>query len=127
MLAPMRPDRLARTLAALRRWGLTPAGACAVAAIRHPDREAIVDDRGAVSFGALQHRTNALARALRAVGVAEGDTVAVMRANHRGFIEATVAACKPGAHLLCLDTELPPGRGTDVLGGGRPAAVIHDV
>ena len=126
MIHATRPDRLARTLAVLRRWGLTPAGACAVAAIRHPDRAAVVDERGAVSFGQLQHRTNALARALRKAGVADGDTVAVMCANRRGFIEAIVAASKLGVHLLCLDTELPPGRVTDVLGRGRPAAVIHD-
>jgi non-ribosomal peptide synthetase component E (peptide arylation enzyme) len=88
MLHATRPDRLARTLAVLRRWGLTPAGACAVAAIRHPDRAAVVDARGAVSFGQLQHRTNALARALRKAGVAEDNTVAVMCANHRGFIKA---------------------------------------
>jgi hypothetical protein len=65
MLAPMRPDKLMRTLAVLRRWGLTPAAAYGVAAICHPERTAIIDERGALTFGEVQRRTNALARLSR--------------------------------------------------------------
>ena len=61
MLAPTRPDKAVRSLAALRRWGPTSAAAYLGAAIRHPDRTAIVDERGTLTFGEVHKRTNALA------------------------------------------------------------------
>ncbi len=46
MLAPSRPDKTLRSLVALQRWGPTPAAAYTGAAIRYPDRVALVDERG---------------------------------------------------------------------------------
>ena len=46
MIQPMRPDKAVRSLLALRRWGPTPAAAYTSSAVRYPDRQAIVDDRG---------------------------------------------------------------------------------
>ena len=43
-------------------------------------------------------------RALATPGVKEGDGVAIMCRNHRGFIDATVACSKLGAHALYLNT-----------------------
>lgn len=126
MLAPMRPDKLMRTLAVLRRWGLTPAAAHGVAAIRHPERTAIIDERGALTFREVQRRTNALAQGLRAAGVGEQDAVGIMCRNHRGFIEATVACSKLGANVLYLDTALAAPRITDFLQRANLAALIYD-
>jgi AcrR family transcriptional regulator len=86
MPRPTRPDKLLRALVVLRRWGLTPAAVYGVAANLCPERAAIVDELGALSFEQVNRRTNALARALRAAGVGEHDTVAIMCRNHRGFI-----------------------------------------
>jgi len=59
MFSPTRPSRAVRALAAFRRWGPTPAASYAIAAVRFPDRRAIVDDRGTVTFAEVQRRTNA--------------------------------------------------------------------
>ena len=115
MLAPTRPDKAVRSLAALRRWGPTSAAAYLGAAIRHPDRTAIVDERGTLTFGEVHKRTNALATGLQQSGVGEGDGIAIMCRNHRGFIEATVACSKLGANALYLNTAFASPQIADVV------------
>ncbi|MGO9320278.1 MAG: acyl-CoA synthetase [Solirubrobacteraceae bacterium] len=126
MFEPMRPDRVVQSLTALRRWGATPAGAYSGAAARYPDRVALIDERGALSFDQLHRRTNALARELRKAGISEGDGVAIMCRNHRGFIEATIACSKLGAGALYLNTAFAGPQITDVLAREDPVAVIYD-
>ncbi len=126
MFEPLRPDRVVQSLVALRRWGATPAGAYSGAAARYPDRAALVDERGVLSFAQLHLRTNALAHELRKAGIAEGDGVAIMCRNHRGFIEATVACSKLGAGALYLNTAFAGPQITDVLAREDPVAVIYD-
>jgi acyl-CoA synthetase (AMP-forming)/AMP-acid ligase II len=126
MARPVRPDRLVRSLGQLRRWGPTSAGAYSGGAISHPQRTAIVDERGTLTFAEVNRRTNALAHELKAAGVGAGDGVAVMCRNHRGFIEATVACSKLGAGLLYLNTAFAGPQITDVLEREGPVAVIYD-
>ena len=126
MFEPLRPDRVLQSLVALRRWGATPAGAYSGAAARHPDRAALVDERGVLSFAQLHARTNALAHELRKAGIAEGQGVAIMCRNHRGFIEATVACSKLGAGALYLNTAFAGPQITDVLAREDPVAIIYD-
>jgi fatty-acyl-CoA synthase len=126
MLKPTRPDRALRSAAALRRWGPTPAAAYAGAAIRYPDRAALVDDRGTLTFAEVQRRTNALAAELARAGIGEGDGVAIMCRNHRGFVEATVACAKLGASALYLNTAFAAPQLADVLAREQPTAVIYD-
>src|SRR6516165_6528474 len=82
MIAPTRPDKVVRSLAALRRWGPTAAAAYAGSAVRYPDKSAIVDDKGTLTFAEVHRRTNALAHALREAGICEQDGVAIMCRNH---------------------------------------------
>ncbi len=126
MFEPLRPDRVLQSLVALRRWGATPAGAYSGAAARHPDRPALIDERGVLSFAQVHRRTNALAHELRKAGIGEGDGVAIMCRNHRGFVEATVACSKLGAGALYLNTAFAGPQITDVLAREDPAAVIYD-
>jgi acyl-CoA synthetase (AMP-forming)/AMP-acid ligase II len=126
MFEPLRPDRVLQSLVALRRWGATPAGAYSGAAARHPDRLALVDERGALSFAQVNRRTNALAHELRKAGISEGDGVAIMCRNHRGFIEATVACSKLGAGALYLNTAFAGPQIADVLAREDPMAVVYD-
>jgi acyl-CoA synthetase (AMP-forming)/AMP-acid ligase II len=126
MFVPTRPDKVLRSLDALRRWGPTPAAAYTSSAIRYPDRLAIVDERGSLTFAEVDRRTNALARALSGAGVKEGDGVAIMCRNHRGFIEASVACSKLGAGALYLNTSFAGPQITDVLKREGPSAVIYD-
>ena len=126
ILAPTRPDKAVRSLAALRRWGPTSAAAYLGAAIRHPDRTAIIDERGTLTFGEVHKRTNALATGLQQSGVGEGDGIAIMCRNHRGFIEATVACSKLGANALYLNTAFAGPQIADVVQREVPVAVIYD-
>jgi fatty-acyl-CoA synthase len=126
MAAPTRPDKAVRSLAALHRWGPTPAAAYLGAAIRYPDRLAIADERGTLTFAEVHSRTNALARELAAAGISEGDGVAIMCRNHRGFVESTVACSKLGATALYLNTAFAGPQITDVLAREQAAAVIYD-
>jgi acyl-CoA synthetase (AMP-forming)/AMP-acid ligase II len=126
MIRPERPDRTLRSLGTLRRWGSSSAAAYTIAAIRYPDRLAIVDERGTLTFAEVDNRTNALARALAATGVREQDGVAIMCRNHRGFIEATVACSKLGAGVLYLNTAFAGPQITDVLRREAPVALVYD-
>ena len=88
LLRPERPDRLLRGLRQVSRYGPTPAAGFVSASIRFPDRDAIIDEAGTLSFGEVNRRTDALTNALAARGVRSGDGVAIMCRNHRGFVEA---------------------------------------
>ena len=104
-LVTLDPPRTAiAVVRAIRRHG-TLGGATGVAAARHGDRLAIVDERGSLTFAELDARTNALANALIARGLRAGDGVAILARNHRGFVEATFGGAKAGARLIYLNTD----------------------
>lgn len=126
MVAPVRPDRAVRSIVALKQWGPTPAAAYTGSAARFPKRAAIVDERGTLTFEEVHRRTNALAHELRAAGIKEGDGVAIMCRNHRGFIEATVACSKLGVSALYLNTAFAGPQIADVLRREDPAGLIYD-
>jgi acyl-CoA synthetase (AMP-forming)/AMP-acid ligase II len=126
MVQPMRPDKVVRTLAALRRWGPTPAAAYIASAIRYPERQALVDEKGTLTFAEVDRRTNALARALRKAGIREQDSVAIMCRNHRGFVEATIACSKLGTGALYLNTAFAGPQIADVMRREDPMALIYD-
>jgi acyl-CoA synthetase (AMP-forming)/AMP-acid ligase II len=126
IVQPERLDKALRAAVALRRWGPSSPAAYLGGTARFPDRTAIVDDRGAVSFREVNARTNALANSLREAGVGEGDDVAIMCRNHRGFVEATVACAKLGAGALYLNTAFAAPQIADVLRREDPLAVIYD-
>jgi fatty-acyl-CoA synthase len=120
------PSVLAAVGKALRAWGTGPAGGFVAMALRDPDRVGLVDERGSLTFDEMHRRTNALARALAERGVAEGDSVAVMCRNHRGFVDACVATAKLGADILLLNTAFAGPQLVDVLDREGPTVVIHD-
>jgi acyl-CoA synthetase (AMP-forming)/AMP-acid ligase II len=136
MITPTRPDKLVRLLGTLRRWGPTPAAAYTASAIRHPDRLALVDERGALTFGEVEVRTNALAHELSAAGIGEAahpagadggqDSVAIMCRNHRGFIEATIACSKLGVSVLYLNTAFAGPQIAEVIKREGPVGLIYD-
>ena len=126
VIRPMRPDKLARVARELARWGASPAGGISAAAITHTDDEMLIDEEGSVTFGEMQRRSNALARAFRERGVRPGDGVAVMARNHRGFIDATLAASKLGANVLYMNTAFSGPQLVDVMEREGPAALVYD-
>jgi fatty-acyl-CoA synthase len=121
-----RPDRALRTAISLIRWGVTPAAGYEASAARYPDEVALIDELGQLTFREIQQRTNALAHALADDGVNEGDSVAIMARNHRGFVEAVVACSKLGAHALFLNTSFSGPQLADVADREKPKAIIYD-
>ena len=115
--------RMARTLLA---WGTGPAGGFTTLAQRDPHRVGLVDELGELTFLEVHRRSNALADSFRSRGVRAGDGVAIMCRNHRGFVEASIAAAKLGADLLYLNTAFAGPQLVDVLERERPALVVHD-
>src|SRR5215212_8527521 len=121
-----RPDEALKAAQALLERQMTPAGGFVVSAIRYPDEPAIVDELGTLTFGEVDRRTNALARAFRENGVEEGDGVAIMCRDHRWFIEATVALSKIGANALYYNTQFAGPQLEAVTEREQPAAIVYD-
>jgi acyl-CoA synthetase (AMP-forming)/AMP-acid ligase II len=126
VVRPMRPDRLLKVLQTLVRWGRSPAAGTISLADRYPDETAIIDELGKLTYAELHIRTNALAHSLSDVGIVEGDGVAIMCRNHRGFIEATVAVSKLGADALYLNTAFAGPQLAEVVGREKPKAIVYD-
>ncbi|HWF50571.1 MAG TPA: acyl-CoA synthetase [Solirubrobacteraceae bacterium] len=126
LVAPTMPDRLVKAGVALWRFGPTPAAACVASAARYPDDLAVIDERGQITYRELHERTNALAHSLADQGLGEGDNVALLSRNHRGFVEATVACSKLGAHVLYLNTGFATPQIAEVVEREQAAAIIYD-
>jgi acyl-CoA synthetase (AMP-forming)/AMP-acid ligase II len=126
MIRPVRPDRFARGVRELIRWGASPSAGIATAAIANPHESAVLDEAGSLTFSQLHHRSNALARGLRDTGVREGDGIAIMCRNHRGFLDATLACSKLGAHGLYLNTAFAGPQLAEVTEREDPVALIYD-
>ena len=126
VIRPIRPDKLARVAITMARWGRGPAAGYITAAIVSPHAPAIVDDLGMLTFGEVDSRTNRLANSLSDAGISEGDGVGIMCRNHRGFVEATVAVAKLGAHALYLNTAFAGPQLTEVVKRERPVAIVYD-
>lgn len=126
VIRPYGPRTLVDLGRVVLRWGTGPAGGFASLAARAPHQVGLVDELGELTWGELHRRTNSLARALAARGVREGDSVAVMCRNHRGFVDASIAVAKLGADILYLNTAFAGPQLVDVLRREAPSMVIHD-
>ena len=126
VIHPYPPSVLAGIVRSLRDWGMGPAGGFTTLAVRAPDQVGVIDELGELTFGQLHERSNALARGLRELGVGEGDSVAVLCRNHRGFLDATLAVAKLGADLLYLNTAFAAPQLGEVCEREDPAAIIYD-
>ena len=126
VLRPVRPDKLARMTATLARWGATPATGIAAAAIHYPDEVSLIDERGSLTFEQLHCRSNALADSFAERGLGPGKGIGIMCRNHRGFVEATLAASKLGASTLYLNTMFSGPQLADVMKREGPELLVYD-
>lgn len=126
IVRPYSPVVLAGMLKTLKQWGTAPAGGFKTMALRRPDRTAVIDELGSLTYGEVHDRTNRLANALAKRGVKTGDGVAVMCRNHRGFIEASIAISKLGADVLYLNTAFAGPQLADVVEREQPRVVVYD-
>jgi fatty-acyl-CoA synthase len=121
-----RPDKSAKVVSAFIRWGASPALGITTASIHFPHETALIDERGSLTFEQLQRRSNALAHAFERMGIGYGDGIGIMCRNHRGFIEATLAAAKLGASALYLNTMFAGPQLAEVTRREGPKALVYD-
>jgi acyl-CoA synthetase (AMP-forming)/AMP-acid ligase II len=98
------PQNIAAMVADIRRWGefgMMPA----LNARRTPNRAAIIDDDGEITFAELDEAAHAVANGLLAMGVKGGDGVAILARNHRWFLIAVYGAARVGARIILLNSE----------------------
>lgn len=109
LLVPGHPLRTARQLHTLMHWGTSLAGELVSASARSPDRTALIDESGTLTYAELNDRTDRLAAALIPEGNGRRLRVGLVCRNHRGLVEALVACSKRGAEVVLLNTGLGAG------------------
>ncbi len=103
---PLDPRANAQLIAALTRWGTTPALGYAGGSARHPDEVAVIDlddDLRSVTFQEIEHRTRAAATALAQQGFGPGVRVGLLGRNSRAYTEAMAAIARTGADTYYLN------------------------
>ena len=119
------PWRAAGRLRGLATYG--PVGGPVIeGAGRHPDRIALVDDRGPLTYLQLHRRSDAAAWAWRERGIAEGATVGILCRNHRGFVDAALACAKVGARATYLNYDFSARQLADVCAREGVELLVHD-
>ena len=126
LLRPTRPDRLLGMALAVARWGVTPATGYAAGAARHPDRVALIDDDGPLTWRDVDCRTDRIAGELSARGVRDGDVAGLLARNGRGFVEAAVALAKCGADVIYLNTGSSAPQLAEILDREQAQTLVHD-
>jgi fatty-acyl-CoA synthase len=98
------PQNYAALAADLRKWGefgMLPA----LNARRTPNRAALIDEDGELSYRELDEAVHAVANGLIEKGVRGGDGVAILARNHRWFVIANYCAARAGARIILLNSE----------------------
>ena len=123
---PVRPNRVVRAVRALRQ-SPGPAMAGAIAAARYPNRPAVVDERGGLTFAELDEQCRRIAASLESeYGVGPDRGLAVMCRNHHGFVLSALAASRLGADLLLLNTDFSAPQLAQSLAPYKLGAIVHD-
>ena len=127
LMRPVRPDRVVRASLASTRFGATPASVAAAAAALYGDRPAIIDELGTLTFSELDLQSRALAAAMHGhFDLGCGARVAIMCRNHRGFVQAEVAATRLGCDVVPLNGDFAGPQLADVLAREGITAAVHD-
>ena len=126
MVRPTRPDRLAGAAAALFRHGFGLAAGVAAGAALHPDRPAVIDDDGSMTYAELDRLVDAVAGSLARRGVGPDFPVGILCRNHRGFIATMVAAGRLGADVVYLNTGFAGPQLADSVEGEQVALLVYD-
>jgi acyl-CoA synthetase (AMP-forming)/AMP-acid ligase II len=103
LLDPGPPARVFRQLLSLRRWGFGLAGELRQAAARDPDRVAVIDDDGFLTYAQLLDLAQHLVGVL---DVEAGDRVGLLSRNSAAMVAAMVGVTSAGADPVLLNTGL---------------------
>jgi fatty-acyl-CoA synthase len=125
LLRPMSPLALAAILRAVSDYGELGAAAT-LAAVRHRDAVGLIDERGPLTFGDLDARSNAVANEWRRAGLRPGSTIAILARNHRGLLDALFAGTKTGARIVLLNTDFGSDQIRDVIAREGAELLVYD-
>jgi fatty-acyl-CoA synthase len=95
-------------------------------AARQGARPALRDADRTLNYAALEERCARAAGALRALGLARGERVALLLGNRSVTLEAVFAAARLGAIAVPLNTRLAPPELAEQLDDCRPAVLLHE-
>lgn len=126
LLRPQPPLALLHGALAVVRDGVSPAAAYAYGAARHPDRAALVDDRGTVTFAEAAERSGDLAARLAGAGVSAGDPVALLCRNHRTTVLTVAALASLGADVVLLNAAAAPAEVAEAAHTAGATLLVHD-
>ena len=125
LLRPMSPLELPALVRAVHHYGELGA-AVTLAAVRYRDAVALIDERGPLTFGDLDARSNALANEWRRAGLTPGSTIAILARNHRGLLDALFAATKSGVRIVLLNTDFGSNQIHDVVVREGAELLVYD-
>jgi amino acid adenylation domain-containing protein len=87
---------------------------------RFPNKPAVIDKQGAVTYQELESRSNQLANYLRSSGIQSEDVVAIYAHRSATLVCALLGVLKAGASFLLLDPAYPATRLIDCLELAKP-------
>lgn len=126
MIAPMRPDKYLRQAAVIRQQGANAMTGIGLSAARSPHAVGLIDERGSLTWSALDQRSDAAAVALGELLGDRSGTLAILCRNHRGLVETLSAAARTGADALLLNTGFSGPQLGDVLARENASLVVYD-
>ena len=91
---------------------------------RHPDKPAIIFENEAISFAVLDRRSDRMANALGANGLAVGDRVVLYVGNSLALVEAAVGVWKAGGVVVPASTWLTGPELRYMVEDCRPFAIV---
>lgn len=125
LIDPMRPWDGLRALRISRRAG--PFAAMLDRPVRrYPNRIAVIDDRGATSFGELDDLANGLANALTEIGIESGSVLGIVCRDHREVVLTAVACGRRGVRVVFMNTGMAATQMADVARREGITAVMVD-
>jgi len=105
---------------------LTPLAFLERIALTFPDRTAVVDGDGRLTWAEVRERVRRLAMALQASGIERGDRVAFLAPNVGELLEAHYGVPRAGAVLVAINTRLMPEEISYILGHSGARILVVD-
>ncbi|WP_448851820.1 AMP-binding protein [Corynebacterium sp. 335C] len=100
----MTPKMVPGVVDCLYRWKFAISSLVSLGAVRYPDRLALVDDEGELTYTELRDLSISLSEAMMDLGLAEHTPFGVMARNGRGIIMPMAAKSFVGAEILLMNT-----------------------
>jgi fatty-acyl-CoA synthase len=126
LIAPMRPDKYLRIANVMRRENMAATSGFASAAQRCPDQPGLIDELGTLTWRELDERADALGAGLQGLPNGQPKVIGIMCRNHRGFVDALIAANRIGSDILLLNTSFAGPALAEVVAREGADAVIYD-